>query len=211
VTVQHVEVLVEEPSMEAALRMLLPKVLSGLSFEVYQHQCKDELLLRLPERFRGYKRRLEVDPWFREHCRVIVLIDRDNDDCIALKRRLEDMASEAGLTTRSEAKGQPYLLANRLAIEELEAWFFGDWGAVRTAYPRASAEIAAQARYRHPDEIAGGTWEAFERVLQRAGYFRGGLRKVEAARAVATHMVPSRNTSTSFNALRNLLEEISGA
>ncbi len=32
-----------------------------------------------------------------------------------------------------------------------------------------------------PDAIPGGTWEAFERVLQRSGYFQTGLRKLEAA------------------------------
>jgi hypothetical protein len=48
--VEHLEVLVEEPSMEAALRLLLPRVVRDLSFEIYPHQCKEELLLRLPER-----------------------------------------------------------------------------------------------------------------------------------------------------------------
>ncbi len=44
-TVAHVEVLVEELSMEAALRDLLPRVLGGISFQI--------LLDRLPERLRG--------------------------------------------------------------------------------------------------------------------------------------------------------------
>ena len=56
-TVEHVELLIEEPSMEAALRLLLPKVLGDLTFEVYPHQCKDELLVRLPQRLRGYGQR----------------------------------------------------------------------------------------------------------------------------------------------------------
>ena len=87
-TVEHVELLVEEPSMEAALRLLLPKVLGDLSFEIYQHLCKDELLLRLPQRLRGYGQRCKSDAWFRDHCRIVVVIDRDDDDCARLKRRL---------------------------------------------------------------------------------------------------------------------------
>ena len=98
-----------------------------------------------------------------------------------------------------------------MAIEELEAWYFGDWEAVLAAYPRASATISSQAKYRNPDEIAGGTWEAFERVLQKAGYYSGGLRKVEAARAVATQMEPSRNTSPSFCTFRDVLREMASA
>lgn len=53
-SVEHVEILVEEPSMETALRLLLPKVIGQLSFEIYPHQCKQDLLARLPERLRGY-------------------------------------------------------------------------------------------------------------------------------------------------------------
>jgi len=51
-TVEHVELLVEEPSIETALRLLLPKVFDKISFEIYPYQCKDELLQRLPERLR---------------------------------------------------------------------------------------------------------------------------------------------------------------
>ena len=49
-----------------------------------------------------------------------------------------------------------------------------------------------------PDAIQGGTWEAFERILKRRGYFKTGLRKVEAARAIASYSEPTRNTSQSF-------------
>lgn len=53
-SVGHVEVLVEEPSMEAALRELLPKILTGVTFHIYPFQDKADLLQRLPDRFRGY-------------------------------------------------------------------------------------------------------------------------------------------------------------
>jgi hypothetical protein len=100
---------------------------------------------------------------------------------------------------------------NRIVIEELESWYFGDWTAVRTVYPRVAATITSQASYREPDTIKGGTWEAFERVLQKAGYFKGGLRKIEAARAIAPHMDPTRNTSRSFQIFREALLEITPA
>ena len=71
------------------------------------------------------------------------------------------------------------------------------------------ATIPAKEPYRASDAIRGGTWEAFERVLQQAGYFAGGLRKIDAAREVARHMVPSRNRSPSFGKLREVLDEFS--
>jgi hypothetical protein len=60
-TVRHVEVLVEEPSMEAALRLLLPRLLSELTFAVHPYQCKDDLLAKLPARLRGYRSWLPAD------------------------------------------------------------------------------------------------------------------------------------------------------
>ena len=98
-------------------------------------------------------------------------------------------------------------LVNRIAIEELEAWYFGDWPAVCAAYPKVSAHVASKAGYRDPDSIAGGTWEAFERVLQRHGYFRGGLAKIEAARALGAAIDPARNRSVSFGRLRDAVLE----
>jgi hypothetical protein len=208
--VEHLEVVVEEPSMEAALRVLLPKMIGDLSFEVVTHQCKSELLGRLPQRLQGYARRRQHDAWFREHCRIAVVVDRDDDACDELKASLEEMAATARLTTRAKAKNAPWFVLNRIAIEELEAWYFGDWDAVREAYPRVPPTIPDKASYRDPDDIHG-TWEHFERVLQGAGYFEGGLRKIEAARDIAARMSPSRNRSHSFCVLRDALLELSSA
>ena len=197
-SVEQVEVLVEEPSMEAALRVLLPKLVGGLSFEVHSHQGKRDLLARLPDQLRGYA------AWIPSTWRIVVVVDRDDQDCGELKAALERVASSAGLSSGSTAIAASSVLF-RIAIEELEAWYFGDWQAVRAAYPRVSTAVPRQAAYRRPDAISGGTWEAFERILTGAGYFEGGLRKIEAARAVAGHMVPSRNRSESFCALRDAL------
>ena len=188
--------------MEAALRILLPGLLGATTFSVHPFQGKSDLLARLEQRLRGYA------AWLPDSYRVLVVIDRDDDDCVALKARLDDVAVAVGLVPRSRASGTTYAVVNRLAIEELEAWFFGDWAAVRAAFPRVAPSVPAQARYRDPDAVAGGTWEAFQRVLQRAGYFSGGLRKIEAARAVAGHMDPVRNTSRSFRAFRDVLPEL---
>lgn len=186
-------VFVEEYSMEAALELLLPKLLRGIEFQFIRFQCKDDLLKKAPERLRGYA------SWLPDTWRILVLVDRDDDDCAALKARLERMAAEAGLQTKTAAgNGQRFQVVNRIAIEELEAWFFGDWLAVQAAYPRVPATVPQKSGFRDPDAIAGGTWEALERILEKAGYFSTGLRKLECARAVAAHMEPGRNSSNSF-------------
>ena len=63
------------------------------------------------------------------------------------------------------------------------------------------------ARFRDPDAVKGGTWEAFERILQRHGHFRTGLRKVEAARMISARLDPDRNRSRSFAAFRDVVVE----
>jgi hypothetical protein len=191
----HFEIMVEEQSMETFLRELLPRVVDeNTTFDIYPFQGKHDLLRKLESRLSGYAK------WLPPTWRVIVLVDRDNDDCAALKATLEQSVKNVGLLTLSVARPHqlPWQVLNRIAIEELEAWYFGDWEAVLRAYPRVSKAIPGKASYRDPDAIAGGTWEAFERILQRAGYFGNGLSKIEAAREIGKAIVIERNRSRSF-------------
>jgi hypothetical protein len=81
---------------------------------------------------------------------------------------------------------------------EIEAWYFGDVEALAKAYPGVPATLDRKEKFRNPDAIAGGTWETLERVLQRAGYYAGGLPKCELARRMAPRLEPGRNRSRSF-------------
>ncbi|MGH6832998.1 MAG: DUF4276 family protein [Methyloceanibacter sp.] len=189
----HLVLLVEEPSMEVFLRALLPRLLpQDRSFEVHPFQGKSDLLDKLEARLRAYAAWLPAD-W-----RILVVVDRDDDDCRELKHQLESISQGVGLRTRTDAGNPQWQLVNRIAIEELEAWYFGDWDAVRTAYPRVAATVPNRQGFREPDAVAGGTWEAFERVMQKHGYFKGGLGKLDAARTIGAHIDPARSRSRSF-------------
>ena len=188
--VAGLDIFVEERSAEAFLCAMLPRCLpANRAFTVVPHQGKDDLLAKLESRLRVY-----ADGSLRGR-RVVVLVDRDAEDCLALKRRLEGIAAKLELATRTQMGGG-WRVVNRIAIEELEAWYFGEWSAVQKAYPKAKLSRAESAR--NPDFITGGTWEQLERVLKRAGYFKGGLRKIELARNVGAHFEPDRCTSRSF-------------
>jgi len=201
----HLECLVEEPSMEAFLRALLPRLLPlGRTFQVHPFQGKSDLLGKLEQRLKGYA------AWLPDDWRVVVVVDRDDEDCHALKHRLESIARRAGLRTRSQSANTPWQLINRIAIEELEAWYFGDWEAVCKAYPDVSPNVPRQRAFRNPDGIAGGTWEAFERVMKRHGYFKGGLAKIKAAQAIGVHIDPARSTSPSFRAFSDAITKACG-
>lgn len=197
----YLYVMVEEPSMEAALDTLLPKILGNIDYQSITFQCKDDLLKNLPARLLGYRR------WLPKNHAIMVLVDCDDDDCIELKNRLERIALDAGMITKSGAVGDNrFQVVNRIVVEELESWFFGDWHAVRTAYPRLSPHVPTKRAYRDPDQIAGGTWEALERLMKGGQYYPTGLRKVELARSIAMNMDPNNNRSRSFNDFKNALD-----
>ncbi len=190
----HVVFLLEELSAQALLLELLPRLLpAGTSFEQVVFQGKKDLLAQLAKRLKAYKQ------WIPSDWRIVVLLDEDREDCRRLKAQMEEAARGAGFPTKTHpgAHGR-FVVLNRIAVEEMEAWFFGDVPALVAAYPGVSPHLASRAAYRAPDAIQGGTWEALERELQRAGYHPGGLPKIETARTIAPHLEPARNTSTSF-------------
>jgi hypothetical protein len=202
----HIELLVEEPSAEAALENLLPRIVgSAVSYHIHAYQGKQDLLTRLPTRLRGYAH------WLPENYKIVVLVDEDRQDCHALKQEMEDIAAQAGFKTKSspDANGN-FQIINRIAIEELEAWFFGDTAALHQAYPRISKNLRRQSRYRDPDAIVGGTAEALQKLLARKNYYSPaiGLPKIETARRISQFMEPSRNRSRSFQTFHNALRAL---
>ena len=179
--------------MEEFLNSWLPRILpKRCTFGIYSYQGKPALLRKLEARLKGYF------SWMPEYYHIFVVVDRDEDECKELKSRLEECCRNAGLQSRRAANGSDWQVVTRIAIEELEAWYFGDWSAVNAAYPRVSKNTCQRRAYRNPDAIKGGTWEAFERVLQQHGYFSGGLAKVQAASDIGRYMDASRNRSHSF-------------
>ncbi len=194
----HLEFFVEEPSSEAALLNLVPKIVGPqTSFLIHNYGSKSSLLKKLPDRLQAYRR------WLPEHHRIIILVDEDRENCQELKQYLEQAAIDSGLVTKSNTSGSNFQVLNRLAIEELEAWFFGDVPALIQAFPGVPPTLDQKAPYRNPDSIRGGTWEALERVLQKAGYYKSGLAKIDAALKISERMDPSRNQSKSFQVFRD--------
>lgn len=202
----HLIILCEEPSAAEALTHLLSRLVSDPdTFQIINMECKSQLLAQLPNRLLSYARRLAHEP----DLRVLVLIDRDQQNCLQLKQTLESAARAAGLRTLMAARpapGQPpagaFHVVNRVVCEELEAWFLGDPAAVEQAYPNVRRAHFRQAHLRSPDTVPGGTWEALERTLQKGRYYPAGLAKIRAARDIAPHLnlTPSLNQSPSFQA-----------
>jgi hypothetical protein len=128
-----------------------------------------------------------------------VLIDRDQDDCLKLKNSLEGMARTAGVFTKTRPdEAGNFSVANRIVVEELEAWFLGDQEALNQAFPKLGK--AQLKPIQNSDNIRGGTWEALHRRLKDGGVHRSTYLKIEAARLIALQMEVGRNRSRSFHA-----------
>jgi len=188
----HVEFLLEEPSAEAALNQLLPRLL--LDHETWHcvpHRGKDQLLLRLPGLLKSYARRLAQEPSLR----IVLLMDADAN-CRKIKAELEALVAAAHLLTKTSAAGRPFYVLTRLAVSELESWFLGDREAIQAAYPRVHAHHFKGVR-RDPDAIPDA-WETLHRILRKGGYYLTSKAKVEWAENIAAHLDPMRSTSASF-------------
>lgn len=200
----HLEFLVEELSTKQALSLILPKIMGDeVSFKIHAFKGKSDLFKKLPDRLKGYQE------WIDDTYKIIILVDEDREDCKQLKQQLDDIANKLGLVTKSSrTKAESFQVLNRIVVEELEAWFFGDINAICQAYPKISRDLGSKAKYRNPDTITGGTWEALEKVLQSKGYHLGGLEKNNAAREISKYMNPKTNRSKSFQVLYQGLLEI---
>lgn len=93
----HLEILLEEPSAEAVLETLLPRLVgSEVGFSLRAFNGKADLMRKLEQRLRAYTGWIES-----AETRVVVLIDEDRQDCRELKTRLEEAAAAAGLSTKT--------------------------------------------------------------------------------------------------------------
>lgn len=196
----QVDFLVEEQSMEGFLHPLLSRWWPELAYNIVVFQGKQDMLAKLPRRLLGYRY------WLPDDHVVMVVVDKDDDQCIDLKNRLDAVAAQAELTTLTENRDR-FQVANRIVVTELESWYFGDWEAVRAAYPRIAKKVTGKAGFRDPDRVVN-PWETLERKLQRAGYFRTGLRKLELAKTISPHIDPARNRSPSFRLFCRTLDHL---
>lgn len=128
--------LLEEESMAAFLRGLLPRILPAhIAWVVIPQEGKQDLEKSIPRKLRG---------WRTPNTHFIIVRDQDAGDCLKIKERLRALC---------EKGTRPDTLV-RIACKELEAYFLGD--------PEALADVAGdrkiirrlrRARYRDPDSV----------------------------------------------------------
>ena len=215
----HFEILVEDQSGKVLIENVLEKILNANveqhSWNIHSYKGvghiprnlngvidpgKRLLLYQLPRLLRGYGKSLRSFPSV-----VVVVVDADDRDCVALKQELVNLLRHCDPC--------PDVLY-RLAIEDIEAWILGDMAAIRTAYPRARNAILEG----YVQDSICGTWELLADAvhstgssgLSNVGYPGVGKTKCKWAQEIAAHMDVERNCSNSFQLFRDSLREIAG-
>jgi hypothetical protein len=211
----HIEILVEDASGGKLLEAVLPKLLGEQgepnTWRVHSYKgigriprnldaggdpAKRILLDQLPKLLRGYGRTPGIDA-------VVVILDSDQRDCA-------DFLTE--LTTLATACNPPPNTLFRIAIEEMEAWYFGDRQALAKAYPKAKIDILN----RYKQDSVCGTWELLadaiypggSAAIKKTGWPLPGQVKHEWAERIGPLLDLDRNVSPSFGKLRDGLRHL---
>ena len=164
--------LLEEPSMQALLEGLLPRLFPNLSFLCVPHAGKTDLERSIRDTLRNWK--VPGD-------RFVILRDNDEADCIAVKERIRQLCHDG--------RREDTLI--RIVCQELESWYLGDPDAMAAAFNDDElSNIRNRPRYRHPDDIT--------KPSNHVERFVGGYGKIAGARRMATKMSREGNRSHSF-------------
>jgi hypothetical protein len=164
--------LLEEPSMEALLETLLPRLFPSLDFLLVPHEGKRDLEKSIPRKLKAWN-----DPTVQ----FVVVEDNDGGDCSHLKARLRSLC---------EQSGKPDTLI-RIVCQELEAWYLGEPEALAEAYDNPKlAKLAEKAKFRDPDTMIKPSVE-LERLVPE-------FQKLAGARLLGARLAENRNRSPSF-------------
>jgi hypothetical protein len=176
--------LVEEPSMRSFLNELLPRVLPDkLSYDILAHEGKTDLEGSIPRKIRGYN-----IPGYE--IQFVILRDQHGGDCIAMKRRLQQICEQAG---RND-------VLIRIVCSELESWYLGDLVAIETAFQISNLSSLQNKRsYRNPDQLTNAADLIYQLV---PGFVKSNGGKI------ARHINLTVNCSRSFQVFLSGLQRI---
>jgi hypothetical protein len=204
----HLEILVEDSSGMRLLEILIPQLLgpNGFPHTWRLHPYKGVgripkglkpksdapkriLLDQLPRLLRGFAKNPHVD-------KVVVVVDSDSRPCADFLSELKHAARECGAADKT---------LFRLAIEEVEAWYFGDQAAIKAAYPKAKVSVLTK----YVQDSVCGTWEMLADAIHPKGskaiigWTAVGQIKHEWATKIGPFMKLDQNHSPSFKKFRD--------
>jgi hypothetical protein len=174
----------EEPSAQAMLEGLLPKLLpENTTIRYIVFEGKQDLEKQLVRKLRGYG---------VPNARFVVLRDQDASECHAVK---------SGLSQKCREAGRPGALV-RVACHEIESWYLADLAAVEKGLGvRGLSQRQNKRQYVRPDGYPSPSRTMMKIVPS--------YQKVSGSRAIGPHLDLGNTRSHSFGifvaGLRRLL------
>lgn len=216
----HFEILVEDISGKKTLDILIPKIIDTHNykntFNVIFYKgigCipknlnpkadpqKRQLLSQLPRLVQGYGK-----TWNSSNYNGVLIIVCDLD-----KRCLKKFRQELlDCVNKCNSKPLTYFC---IAIEEMEAWFLGDFSAIQKAYPKTKLQVLQTYKQ---DSICD-TWEKLADAIFKGGYQKLsqqggnaiGTEKSNWAEKITPYIDVDKNVSPSFRYFTEKLRQLS--
>jgi hypothetical protein len=217
----HFEILVEDLSGKIALEIIIPKIISTEqhTFEIHSYkgighipkglksasEARKRILLdQLPRLVQGYGQTFSQYP--PDYPAVLIIICDIDDRClITFRRELLDLVDRCNPKPKTQFC---------IAIEEGEAWYLGDFAAIKAAYPKAKEAVLNS----YINDSICGTWEKLADAV-----FSGGVQnlsklggqaicteKANWAKNISPFMDADNNLSPSFCYFRDKLRHLTG-
>jgi len=192
-TMDRLEILVEEQSMEALLKVLLPKILPqgwtiGINVFVRPHQGKTDLQNSIPNKFRAFSHG-------NQKTGFLILQDQDAADCRELKSNLVELCEQ-----NNKNNSCPFKV--RIVCHELEAWYLGDPKAIEKVFPHKfkSEQYKHKRICKSPDTIITPKAQLKKIV--------GTYPQISTATQIAKQMDFASNQSDSFKQFLDAIETL---
>jgi hypothetical protein len=212
----HFAIHVEDISGKTALEILIPKIISTEQHTFKIHHYKGlgriptdlksaskaktkTLLAKLPGIVQAYGKEFSQYP--PDYPAVLIVIcDLDDETLSAFRQELLDVVDRCNPKPKTEFC---------IAIEEGEAWYLGDFAAIKKAYPKAKQKVLDS----YTNDSICGTWEKLADAVYSGGSkelskLRGqgvGKEKSNWAKKIPPHMDVDNNLSPSFCYFREKL------
>jgi Domain of unknown function (DUF4276) len=177
--------LVEGQSDKIFVELIASSLIDAkIGYQIFAFNGKSDLQSKLKRRIQG---------WENKNAAFLVLRDKDQGDCIKVKRRLLDEIPQNNART----------VKVRIACHELESWLLGDMEAIAAAYNRPNiANLQTKAKFRAPDALANAKQE-----LQRI--VGDGFGEIDAVRRITPNLIESRNKSESYHQFTQAVRDLS--
>ena len=194
----HLDFVVEDESTKAFLDAWLKRyLLERATFNVKHYKGREHLLGKLRSRLDG------CSNWLSSSHRIIVIIDCDEKACKDVKMEMEEKCNCVNVTTRKS--GDSWQVATCIAIKELEAWYLGNWSAVRSAYSTKSSEQDILKKYPDSDAVDGKTKNIVHEELKK--HYPERFPSVEVAGKIGIYFDENKCRSQSFCHLRTVIDD----